>query len=277
MSVTRTDDPAALSGRDFRLLCRSGDWTAPSVGASTRYVQANLAILPAEQADDFESFCALNPKPCPLLERLPSGQFLTAKTADAADLRTDIPRYRTYANGRLIDESTDILNSWRDDLVAFLLGCSFSFEGRLAAAGIPLRHLEQGVNIPMYTSSIDCLPAGPFTGPMVVSMRPIPMHRVADAVRITGELPQVHGAPVHSGAPEAIGIRSLDSPDFGDPVSIHPDEVPVFWACGVTPQAVALAARIPFMITHAPGHMFVTDVLEAYLDRTFPPPEARSA
>ena len=277
MSAIQTDQLAALSGREFRRLCRSGEWSAPSVGVATRYVQANLAIVPADLADDFESFCDLNPKPCPLLERLPPGQFLTAITADAADLRTDLPRYLTYVDGRLLHDTTHILDSWRDDLVAFLIGCSFSFELRLTAAGIPLRHLEEGVNVPMYITNIDCLPAGPFSGPMVVSMRPIPMHQVADAVRITGEVPRVHGAPVHSGAPEAIGIRSLDSPDFGDPVSIQPDEVPVFWACGVTPQAVALAARIPFMITHSPGHMFVTDVLEAYLERTFPPPNPGAA
>lgn len=277
MTATGTDELAALSGRDFRRLCGTGEWTVPSIGVATRYVQANLAILPADLADDFASFCELNPRPCPLLERLPPGQFLTEITADAADLRTDIPRYLTYADGRLIDDSTDILDSWRDDLVAFLLGCSFSFERRLTSAGIPLRHVEEGLNVSMYTSSIECVPAGPFSGPMVVSMRPIPMLQVAEAVRITGELPQVHGAPIHTGAPEAIGIRDLDSPDFGDAVPIHPDEVPVFWACGVTPQAVALAARIPFMITHSPGHMFVTDVLEAYLDRTFPPPKVRSA
>ena len=269
--MVRDHELASLTGREFRQLSKSGDWTGPSIGVATRYVQANLAILPADLADDFESFCELNPKPCPLLERLPAGQFLTTLTANGADLRTNIPRYLTYADGILVDESTDIVQSWRDDFVAFLLGCSFSFEHRLRAAGIAIRHVEEGVNVSMYTSSIQCMSVGPFSGPMVVSMRPIPMHQVAEAVRITGALPQVHGAPVHTGAPEAIGIWDLSTPDFGDAVSIQVDDVPVFWACGVTPQAVALAAGIPLMITHAPGHMLVTDILEAYLERTFPP------
>lgn len=270
MPANAAEGPSTFSGSEFRGLCRTGEWTGTSVGVATRYVQANLAILPGEYADEFGRFCELNPRPCPLLERLPAGQYLTAKTADAADLRTDLPRYRIYRDGEMVAEPADLLDEWSDDLVAFLLGCSFSFELNLAAAGIPLRHVELGINVPMYTTSITCKPAGRFAGPMVVSMRPIPMDRVADAVRITGKVPQVHGAPVHTGAPEAIGIRDLDAPDFGDPVPIGAEEAPVFWACGVTPQAVALAAEVPLMITHAPGHMFVTDVLEADLQRVFP-------
>jgi uncharacterized protein YcsI (UPF0317 family) len=269
--------PAGLSGTAFRQLCRSGEWTGTSVGVATRHVQANLAILPGDFADEFAEFCARNPRPCPLLERLPAGEFLTAKLADAADLRTDLPAYRVYRAGALVAEPHDLLDLWSDNLTAFLLGCSFSFERELAAADIPLRHVELDVNVPMYTTSIPCESAGRFAGPMVVSMRPVPMDRVADAVRITGSVPQVHGAPVHSGAPEAIGIRDLAAPDFGDPVPIGEGEVPVFWACGVTPQAVALAAEIPLMITHAPGHMFIGDVLEADLHRVFPTPQPESS
>ncbi len=275
--MAAADSPADLSGAVFRQLCRSGEWTGTSVGVATRYVQANLAILPGEFADAFGQFCARNPRPCPLLERLPAGEFLTAKSAAAADLRTDLPAYRVYQDGALAAEPPDLLDLWSDDLTAFLLGCSFSFERELAAAEIPLRHVELDVNVPMYTTSIPCQSAGPFAGPMVVSMRPIPMDRVADAVRITGNVPQVHGAPVHTGAPEAIGIHDLATPDFGDPVPISADEVPVFWACGVTPQAVALAAGIPLIITHAPGHMFVGDVLEADLHRVFPAPQPESS
>jgi uncharacterized protein YcsI (UPF0317 family) len=277
MPVDAESRPSDLSGAVFRQLCRTGEWTDTSVGVATRYVQANLAVLPREFADEFAEFCKLNPQPCPLLERLAAGQFLTAKTADSADLRTDLPAYCVYRNGALVAELYDLLDEWNESLTAFLLGCSFSFERKLATAGIPVRHVELDANVPMYTTSIRCQSAGRFTGPMVVSMRPIPMDRVADAVRITGNLPQVHGAPVHSGAPEAIGIRDLASPDFGDPVPIGEGEVPVFWACGVTPQAVALAAGIPLMITHAPGHMFIGDVLEADLQRVFPAAQPESS
>ena len=269
--------PSDLSGAAFRQLCRTGEWTGTSVGVATRYVQANLAILPHEFADDFGEFCERNPQPCPLLERLPAGQFLTSKTADAADLRTDLPAYRVYRAGALAAELPDLLADWNDSLTAFLLGCSFSFERELTAAEIPLRHVELDVNVPMYTTSIPCRSAGPFAGPMVVSMRPIPMDRVADAVRITGNVPQVHGAPVHTGAPEAIGIRDLASPAFGDSVPSGAGAVPVVWAGGVPPPAVALAAEIPLMITHAPGHMFVGDVLETDLHRVFPVPQAESS
>lgn len=193
------------------------------------------------------------------------GSFEPVLTAPGADLRTDIPKYRIYKYGQLVDETSDILNYWREALVAFLLGCSFTFESGLLQGGIPVRHIEEGRNVPMYITNIPCKPAGRFSGPMVVSMRPIPYQQVVKAVQITSRYPAVHGAPVHIGDPALIGIKDLDKPDFGDPVTIKPGEVPVFWACGVTPQAVAMQSKPPFMITHAPGHMFITDVLNENL------------
>ena len=267
-------EPASLTGLEFRRLVRAGSWRRPTAGAAEHYVQANLVVLPGEYAADFEGFCRANPKPCPLLEVLEPGEFAPRKTAREADLRTDVPLYRVYRDGRLVDEPEDIEGLWRDDFVAFLIGCSFTFEKRLAAAGIPLRHVECGVNVPMYVTNLRCEPVGAFSGPMVVSMRPVPMGLVAEAVRITGQVPQVHGAPVHTGAPEAIGIRDLRETDYGDPVPIEADETPVFWACGVTPQAVALEAKPSLMIAHSPGHMFVTDLLEKYVERMVPPPRA---
>ncbi len=264
-------DPGPLSGRELRGLIRRGRHRGPTAGAAVRYVQANLVVVENAKADAFEEFCRANPKPCPLLERLPTGDPRPRMLARESDIRTDLPRYRVYRDGRMVSEVEDIAEYWHDGLTGFLTGCSFTFEKRLAAAGIPIRHIECGCNVPMYQTSIKCEPVGPFRGPMVVSMRPVPMDRVADAVAITAAVPQVHGAPVHTGAPEAIGITDLGSPEWGDPVPIEPGEVPVFWACGVTPQAVALAAQLP-LITHAPGHMFVSDLLEAYVHKAIPVP-----
>jgi uncharacterized protein YcsI (UPF0317 family) len=188
-----------------------------------------------------------------------------ARLRPGADLRTDLPRYRVYRDGKLAEERTDVRALWRADLVSFLIGCSFSFEEALAAAGVPLRHVEAGCNVPMYRTSVATAPAGRFRGPLVVSMRPIPASLVPRAVQVTGRFERVHGAPVHAGAPEALGIRDLARPDFGDPVAIRDGEIPVFWACGVTPQAAALASGLPFCITHAPGHMLVTDLVNAEL------------
>ena len=266
------NSPANLSASELREQIRSGEWTGPTAGAATRYLQANLVIVEGAVADDFEDFCRANPKPCPLLERLPIGDPRPRRLARAADICRDIPRYRVYRDGALAEEVLDIRDLWRDDLVAFLTGCSFTFEKRLATAGIGVRHVECGLNVPMYKTSIRCEAVGKFAGPMVVSMRPIPMDRVAEAVSITGALPQVHGAPVHTGAPEAIGIWNIDSPDWGDRVPVQIGETPVFWACGVTPQAIALDAKLPFMITHSPGHMFVSDLLERYVEKTIDPP-----
>ena len=265
-------DFAKITGREFRSLCRNGEWSGNTAGAAANYVQANLAILPAEDSADFEAFCRSNPKPCPILEVVEAGNPIPAKTAKDADIRTDLALYRVYREGELIDEPSDISDLWNDEMVGFLIGCSYTFEKRLASADIPLRHIECGVNVPMYVTNIRCEPVGSFSGPMVVSMRPIPVDQVAEAVRITGQVPQAHGSPVHTGGPEAIGIKDLSRPDFGDAVPIENGEVPVFWACGVTPQAVALEAELPLMITHSPGHMFVTDILEADVERLFPAP-----
>lgn len=262
-----TADLRAATGADVRAACRAGRWDRPTAGLAPGYVQANVVILPADLADAFEDFCRANPVPCPLLERTPVGGFEPVGYAPGADLRRDAPRYRIYRHGAAdLNDPTDIVAEWRDAMTGFLLGCSFTFEAALRRAGLPLRHIEQGVNVPMYRTTIACTPAGPFAGPMVVSMRPIPARRVDEAIAITSRYPMVHGAPVHVGDPAAIGIQDLQRPDWGDRVEIRPGEVPVFWGCGVTPQAVAQAIRPPLIITHAPGHMFVTDRLDAELE-----------
>ncbi len=248
------------TGAAVRAACRDGSWTATTAGLAPGYVQANLVMLPSALADDFEAFCVANPQPCPLLERTAVGDAEPQRFAPGADIRRDAPRYRVYVDGEARGEApTDALAHWREDMVGFLLGCSFTFEAALQGAGFPLRHLEQDVIVPMYRTSVECTPVGPFAGPMVVSMRPIPADRVDEAHEITARYPRVHGAPVHAGDPQELGIADIASPDWGDPVEHESDEVPVFWACGVTPQAVAQASRPPVMITHAPGHMFLTD------------------
>jgi uncharacterized protein YcsI (UPF0317 family) len=241
---------------------RQGRWDRPTAGLAPGYAQANLAILPYADAFDFLRFAQRNPKPCPILEVLDAGDPIPRLTAPGADIRTDIARYRVYRDGQMVEERTDIRDLWRDDLVAFLIGCSFTFEQPLLDAGLPIRHIECGCNVPMYITNRDCVPAGRFAGKLVVSMRPIPAHLVPQAVTVTARYPAVHGAPVHIGAPEALGIADISRPDFGDAVPINPGEVPVFWACGVTPQAVALQSKVPFMITHAPGYMFVTGLTD---------------
>ena len=242
----------------FRRRCRDGAFTGQTSGIAPGHVQANLMIVPRDAAFDFLLFCQRNPKPCPLVEVLEAGVH-EPSIAPGADLRRDLPGYRVYRDGVLVDEPTDIVASWRDDLVSFLIGCSFTFEAALVEAGIPLRHIEQGRNVAMYRSAIACRPAGIFHGPMVVSMRPIAAGDVSRAVEVTARYPEVHGAPIHVGSPDTLGIADLGRPDYGDAVAIRDGELPVFWACGVTPQAVAVAARLPFCITHAPGKMFVTD------------------
>jgi uncharacterized protein YcsI (UPF0317 family) len=243
-----------------RAAIRRGEWTGPTAGLAPGYTQANLVILPEADAFDFLRFCVRNPKPCPVLEVTDPGSHEPAVAAPGADLRTDVPRYRVYRDGEPDGEPTDVRETWRDDLVAFLIGCSFTFERALLAEGLPVRHIEQGVNVPMYRTSRDCHPAGRFAGPLVVSMRPMTPEQAIRATQITSRYPTVHGAPVHVGDPEALGITDLARPDYGDPVELRPGEIPVFWACGVTPQAVAAASRPELMITHAPGHMFVTDM-----------------
>jgi uncharacterized protein YcsI (UPF0317 family) len=210
-------------------------------------------------------FCQRNPKPCPVLDVTDAGDTSTVLAPDA-DLRTDLPAYRVWEDGEPADETGEVTGRWRDDLVTFLIGCSFTFEWALAEEGVPLRHIEQGRNVAMYVTDRPCRPAGAMHGPTVVSMRPVPRELVDTAARVTGRMPAVHGSPVHSGDPSLLGIADLDSPDFGDRTDLLPGDVPVFWACGVTPQAAVMASRPPFAITHAPGRMFVTDVRdEEYL------------
>ena len=248
-----------LSPREVRQAVREGRWAGPTAGMAPGFVQANLVILPRDWAFDFLLFCQRNPRPCPLLEVTEPGDWKPRGLAEGADLRSDLPRYRVYREGVLTEETTDIRILWREDLVSFLIGCSFTFEEALLEAGLPVRHIEMGVNVPMYVTSVACRPAGRLKGPMVMTMRPIPAAMVARAVTTTALFPAVHGAPLHIGEPGAIGIKDLSRPDHGDAVEIREGEVPVFWGCGVTPQAVLAASRPPFAVTHAPGHMFVSD------------------
>lgn len=249
-----------MTPEQFREQVRSGAYTGPTAGVCDGFVQANLAILPKEDAFEFLLFCQRNPKSCPLIDVTDIGSAIPAASAPGADLRTDLPKYRVYRKGELADEPTDLNEYWTEDMVAFLIGCSFTFEEALIRNGIPMRHHEEGVNVPMYRTSVNTVPAGKFSGPMVVSMRPMGAGDVVRAVQVTSRFPSVHGAPVHIGNPEEIGIRNLANPDFGDAVTVGEGENPVFWACGVTPQSVAMHAKPSLMITHAPGHMFVTDL-----------------
>jgi len=246
--------------REVRQQIRKGGWRRPTAGLAPGFVQANLVILPRDLAFDFLLFAQRNPKPCPVIEVTDVGSPEPKLSAPGADLRTDVPKYCIYRDGVLAGEVTDLRSVWRDDLVSFLLGCSFTFESALLQAGVPIRHIEEQRNVPMFITNIPCAPAGVFRGPLVVTMRPIPAALVSRAVQISGRYPGVHGSPVHVGNPADIGIRELGQPDFGDSVTIRPGEVPVFWACGVTPQAVAMQAKPPLMLTHAPGHMFITDL-----------------
>lgn len=254
-----------ITGREVRQACREGGWTSPTAGLAAGFTQANLVILPQALAADFHTFCRLNPKPCPVLEVTAAGDPTPHRFAPDADLRTDLPRYRVWRNGELIAEPTQINEYWQDDFVSFLIGCSFTFEAALQQAGLPVRHIDLGCNVPMYRTNVPCTPAGPFHGPLVVSMRPFKPADVVTAVQVTTKYSQVHGAPVHIGLPEQLGIRDLSRPDFGDPVPVHEDELPVFWACGVTPQSVIMSARPPLVITHSPGCMFVSDVRDVDL------------
>ena len=254
------------SGSQVRELAAASKLTGPTAGLAMGYVQANLVIVPRELAFDFLLFCHRNPKPCPLLDVTEPGSPEPRRVAPGADLRTDLPRYRVYRHGEMVEEPADLRSWWRDDLVGFLLGCSFTFENALLRAGVPVRHLETGCNVPMYRTNLPCKPAGVFHGPMVVSMRPLTPAQTVKAVAVCSHYPRAHGAPIHFGSPEAIGIRDLDRPDFGDSVEVRPGEVPVFWACGVTPQAVAMEVKPSLLITHKPGHMFVTDLRDVELE-----------
>ena len=258
-------DYSYMKPNEVRKLIRDGNINFQTSGMCNGYAQANMAILPKELAFDFLLFTQRNQKPCPVLDVTEPGSPIPRLTAPGADLRYDIPRYRIYKKGVFVDEVTNLDKYWRDDLVAFLLGCSFSFEGPMLEAGLDVRHITDKHNVPMYITNIQCVPAGVFHGPMVVSMRPMKPKDAVRAVQVTSRMPFVHGAPIHFGDPAAIGISDIDKPDFGEPSKIKPGEVPVFWACGVTPQAVAMAVKPEFMITHAPGHMFITDLLNADL------------
>ena len=251
--------------REIRAACRSGELTRTTAGLAPDYVQANLAVLPREQAYDFLLFCQRNPQPCPLLEVTDVGSAEPKLTAPGADLRTDIAKYRIYEKGELTDEVTDVTPYWREDLVAFLLGCSFTFEQAIVQAGVRLWHLQHEKSVAMWRTNIQCRPAGIFRGPMVVSMRPIRPMDLPKAITASARFPGAHGAPVHIGAPKAIGIADIDKPHYGDAQGFEAGDIPVFWACGVTPQAVALASKPPFMITHSPGNMFVTDMRNSQL------------
>ncbi len=249
-----------LTPKEIRDLIRKGKWDRPTAGLAMGYAQANLVILPQKYAFDFLLFCQRNPKPCPLLEVLEPGEFRAKFLSSDADIRTDIPRYHIYQKGKLQKTVQEIKSLWKPDFVSFLLGCSFSFEEALLRANIPVRHIEENKNVPMFISSIPCKSAGVFHGPLVVTMRPIPSDKVTQAVQITSRYASVHGAPIHIGDPSTIGIKDLRKPDFGDPVTIKKREVPVFWACGVTPQAVVMKTKPDLCITHAPGHMFISDL-----------------
>jgi len=254
-----------LTPKEIRDLIRKGKWDKPTAGLAMGYAQANLVILQQKYALDFLLFCQRNPKPCPLLEVLEPGEFKTRFLSLDADIRTDIPRYHIYQKGKLQKTVKEIKSFWESEFVSFLLGCSFSFEEALLRANIPVRHIEENKNVPMFVSSIPCKSAGVFHGPLVVTMRPIPADKVTQAVQITSRYASVHGAPIHIGEPSAIGIKNLRKPDFGDPVTIKKREVPVFWACGVTPQAAVIKTKPDLCITHAPGHMFISDLLNEEL------------
>jgi uncharacterized protein YcsI (UPF0317 family) len=254
------------SGSEIRLLARSGGLTTPTPGLALGAVQANLVVVPRDLAFEFLLFCQRNPKPCPLLDVTEPGETEPKFIAPGADVRTDLPCYRIFQNGQLVEEPTDISRWWRDDLVAFLIGCSFTFENALLEAGLPVRHLEMGCNVPMYRTNIPCRPTRAFHGSLVVSMRPMTPTQAVRAVQICGRFPRVHGAPIHLGDAAALGITDLSKPDFGDAVEVRPGEVPVFWACGVTPQAVAMESKPPLLITHKPGHMFVSDLHDTELE-----------
>ncbi len=271
MSLSSQSIPSVFSPEDSRSALqvrhqiRQGVWHSHTSGLASDHVQGNVVILPEALANDFLRFCQRNPKPCPLLAVSEPGQALLPDLGADIDIRTDLPRYRVWRDGAVVDEPTDISALWQGDLVTFVLGCSFSFEQALLEAGLPLRHIEQGKNVAMYRTSIPTRAAGVFHGPMVVSMRPMKAAAVIRAIQVTSRFPNVHGAPVHLGNPALIGIAHLDRPDYGDAVEVLEDEIPVFWACGVTPQAALVQARPPFCITHAPGAMLITDLLNQQL------------
>ena len=249
------------SGEELRQAVREGALRGPTAGLARGFVQTNVVILPQQAADEFEQFCRLNPRPCPLVARTAPGDPCPRDAAPRGDLRTDVPGYRVFRQGRLeADEPADIRGLWRDDLVGFLLGCSFTFENALLAEGLEVRHLTQGRNVPMYRTNVECQRAGRFAGPLVVSMRPFSPEQLPLVREVTGRYPRMHGAPIHVGDPSALGVVDISRPDFGEAVDVAPGETPVFWACGVTPQLALAESGLDLVITHSPGRMFVTDL-----------------
>jgi len=249
-----------VSPKEVRAAIRNRSFTGDTAGLGGGYIQGNLAILPAEYATDFLRFCQRNPKPCPLVGVSETGDPILHTLGDDVDIRTDVPQYKIFKNGQLIEQVEDITAHWRDDFVTFVLGCSFSFEEALMQDGIPVRHIEQNKTVPMYRTNIQTVKAGPFSGECVVSMRALSVQDAIRAVEITSRFPEAHGTPIHFGDPAAIGIEDVNKPDFGDPTEIKEGEVPVFWACGVTPQVAIQNAKPSICITHAPGHMLITDI-----------------
>jgi len=264
-TAPKNESPQVNDLPALRQAIRQGRWTSHTSGIAQDRVQGNVVILPEREANDFLRFCQRNPKPCPLLAVSEPGEAMLPTLGQDINICTDVPRYRVWRDGDLVEERADIQALWREDLVTFVIGCSFSFEQALMEAGLRLRHVEQGKNVAMYRSNLPTLSAGPFHGPMVVSMRPLKAADAIRAVQVTSRFPQVHGAPVHLGDPTLIGINDLSKPDYGDAVEVLPNEVPVFWACGVTPQAAIRQARPPLCITHAPGAMLITDLFNSQL------------
>lgn len=246
--------------REIRLAIRSGELDHDTAGLGGGYVQGNLAIMPAEYATDFLRYCQRNPKPCPLVGVSETGDPFLPALGEDIDIRSDVPGYKVFRDGELVEQVGDITNLWRDDLVTFVLGCSFSFEEALVRDGIEVRHITQCKNVPMYRTNVATVPAGPFSGDLVVSMRSMTVQNAIRAIEITSRFPEAHGAPIHFGDPAAIGITDISKPDFGDPTEIKDGEIPVFWACGVTPQVAITNAKPSLCITHAPGHMLITDL-----------------
>ena len=256
---------APSESQSVRQRVRRGELTGHTSGLAAGCVQGNVVILPQALASDFLRFCQLNPKPCPVLAvGAPGDPALPALGTDI-DMRSDVPRYRVFRKGELVEEPTDIRHLWRGDLVTFILGCSYSFEWALLEDGLTMHHMAEGRNVPMFRTNVQTVPAGPFRGPLVVSMRSFKPADAIRAVQITSRFPGVHGAPVHIGLPQQIGIRDIAKPDWGDAVEVPADELPLFWACGVTPQAVIAEAKPDFCITHAPGSMLVTDLKNSQL------------
>jgi len=256
---------AIAAAQALRQEIRAGRFQTTTQGLAPGMVQGNLAILPKDWATDFLRFCQLNPKPCPLIGMTDVGDPMLPMLGDDIDIRTDVPQYRIFKDGEIVEDVPDILHLWRDDLVAFVLGCSFSFEEALVQAGLTLPHVDAGLEVPVFRTNVPTTPAGPFHGPLVVSMRPFTPADAIRAIQITSRFPNVHGAPVHFGDPAAIGIKDIFKPDWCDSIEVRDDQYPVFWACGVTPQSVIAEAKPPFAITHKPAHMLITDRLNAEL------------